>query len=358
MGTVESVNNEKTIFQQLEFLLPRMFLLLLVLVSLFGARSTELRTFSIIFISILFEALPFMLLGSLAGGVIEEFIPREKITSIMPHDSFRAVFIAAAIGFVFPVCECAIVPVVRRLLRKGVPFSAAIAYLLAGPIVNPLVAASTAVAYFYNWKIVGLRLGLGYLAAVLVGLLVCKIIKEDERLASVKVTIQAANETGVEACCSHSHNCGEEHSQPMKPKLWKRLHQAIRHGANDFLEVACFLIAGAFFAAAAQTFLDRQTIMQIMQETWLSILVMMVLAIALNLCSEADAFVASSFRNLVGLPGQLGFLVLGPMFDIKLFFMYFSIFSRKTAVTLAVATVSVVYILVWLSSFLTEGMII
>lgn len=128
------------------------------------------------------------------------------------------------------------------------------------------------------------------------------------------------------------------------------------HGADDFLEVACYLVAGAFFAAAAQTFLDRQFIMHIMSTNWLSILIMMALAIALNLCSEADAFVAASFRNLVGMPGQLGFLVLGPMFDIKLFFMYFSIFSRRTAIALAASTISVVYILVWLTSVLIQEM--
>ena len=174
---------DQTIGKQLEYIIPRFFLLLLVFVSLFGARSPELKTFSLIFISILFEALPFMLLGSLAGGFIEEFIPREKLTSIMPAKSSRAVFLAAGVGFIFPVCECAIVPVVRRLLRKGVPFSAAVAYLLAGPIVNPLVALSTAVAYFYNWKMVALRLGLGYVAAVTIGLIVHRLVAENERWA-------------------------------------------------------------------------------------------------------------------------------------------------------------------------------
>ncbi|MDN5278737.1 MAG: uncharacterized protein PWR01_2702 [Clostridiales bacterium] len=341
MNSFAEVQNDKTFRQQLEFLLPRMFLLVLVLVSIFGARSTELRTFSVVFISILFEALPFMLLGSLAGGFIEEYMPRQKLVSLMPEGSTKAVFAAAAIGFVFPVCECAIIPVVRRLLRKGVPFSAAIAYLLAGPIVNPLVAISTAVAYFYNWKIVILRVGLGYAAAVLVGLLVSRLVKQDERLASQEQLIHDELAENSQTEHESTHNA------------FARFHRAIRHGANDFLEVACFLIAGAFFAGAAQTFIHRQAIISVMSETWLSILIMMVMAIALNLCSEADAFVASSFRNLVSVPGQLGFLVLGPMFDIKLFFMYFSIFSRKTAITLAVTTITTVYLLVWLSSFIT-----
>jgi len=368
MKVVAETIPSRTIWQQLEYILPRFFLLLLVFVSLFGARSAELKTFSLIFISILFEALPFMLLGSLAGGFIEEFIPREKLTAMMPSGSFKAVLIAAGVGFVFPVCECAIVPVVRRLLRKGVPFSAAIAYLLAGPIVNPLVGLSTAVAYFFNWKMVALRLGLGYIAAVTIGLIVNRLVAKNERLAD-------ENNAGQTTCCS----CGHEHDHTASDKsqnvqenacqhhvrhenfehehsnhFTARIHRAMLHGAGDFLEVACFLVAGAFFAAAAQTFVDRQLIMELMAENWLAVMIMMFLAVALNLCSEADAFVGASFRHIVGVPGQLGFLVLGPMFDIKLFFMYFSIFSRKTAITLAITTISVVYLLVMLSSFFID----
>ncbi|MFZ5953286.1 MAG: permease, partial [Candidatus Rifleibacteriota bacterium] len=141
-----------------------------------------------------------------------------------------------------------------------------------------------------------------------------------------------------------------------RPQLIARIHQALIHGGQDFLEVACFLVAGAFFAAAAQTFVNRQLITQVMSENWLAIIIMMALAVALNLCSEADAFVAASFRHMVGVPGQLGFLVLGPMFDLKLFFMYFSIFSRRTAIILAISTILTVYLLVWLTSFLIGGM--
>jgi len=360
-------NHQKTWLNQFEYVLPRFFLLIMILVSLFGSRSTELRTFSLIFISILFEALPFMLLGSLAGGFIEEFVPRDKLTQWMPSGSKKAVFLSALVGFIFPVCECAIVPVVRRLLRKGVPFSAAVAYLLAGPIVNPLVAASTAVAYFFNWKMVALRIGLGYLGAVSVGLIVNFLTSENDRLAHDSCHTSDGCACGHDHS-EHGHDCHvhdhHEHAHdhhlhddsPVKPKMMSRIHQALIHGGQDFLEVTCFLVAGAFFAAAAQTFVNRQPVTEVMSENWLAIIIMMALAVALNLCSEADAFVAASFRHLVGVPGQLGFLVLGPMFDLKLFFMYFSIFSRRTAVILAITTILIVFLLVWLTSFFTSGM--
>lgn len=378
----QAAANPKNLFNHFEFFFPRFFLLFAFLLAFFSPMSAVMRTFSIIFLSILFEALAFMLLGSLAGGFIEEFVSRDRVTSLLPSGSRKSVFMAAAIGFILPVCECAIVPVVRRLLRKGVPFSAAIAYLLAGPIVNPIVALSTAVAYFYNWKIVFFRLALGYVAAVIIGFLVDFLVKENERLAPVKALpdgvkiagIASADLTGASVLktqaahpCSidHEHDhacCGHDHSSAGsgndKSGVLNRVLRAFRHGADDFLEVACFLVIGAFFASAAQTFLDRQSVVSLLSESWLAIAVMIVLAIALNLCSEADAFVAASFKNLVGIPGQMAFMVLGPMFDIKLFFMYFSIFSRKTAITLAVTTILVVYLLTLLSAPLMSGGVI
>ncbi len=121
-----------------------------------------------------------MLLGTLIGGLIEVFIPQETITRFLPERRWWAVFIAAALGVIFPVCECAIVPVIRRLIKKGVPLSAAIAFLLGGPIVNPLVAASTAVAYFADWSIVIHRMVLGYFIAVAVGLLMNAVFFQNQ----------------------------------------------------------------------------------------------------------------------------------------------------------------------------------
>lgn len=378
-------DQNKGIVYWLEFLLPRIFLLMAVLLAFFSPRSQEMRTFSLIFLSILFEALPFMLLGSLAGGFIEEFVSRDRVAAWLPAGSHKSVFLAAGIGFILPVCECAIVPVVRRLLRKGVPFSAAIAYLMAGPIVNPIVALSTAVAYYYDWNIVFARLLLGYVAAVIIGFLVNFLVKEGERMAPVKdmakspfiaavpldkassINLLARDPLKVAAVahdhgsCGHGHSvCEHDHALPqnVSPSFWRRVVRAIRHGADDFLEVACFLVVGAFFATAAQTFVDRQAIINMMSESWMAVGIMMCLAIALNLCSEADAFIAASFRQLIGMPGQMAFMVLGPMFDIKLFFMYFSVFSRKTAITLALVTFTVVYLLMLLATpFLPGGVI-
>jgi len=127
-----------------------LFLSISFLVLLLGQSrpySALVGNISINFLAMMVEALPFMLIGSLAGGIIEVFVPVPLVEKLFGRHRIWPIFATAGMGMIFPVCECAIIPVIRRLLGKGVPFGAAVAFLLGGPIVNPLVAASTAVAY-------------------------------------------------------------------------------------------------------------------------------------------------------------------------------------------------------------------
>ena len=138
--------------------LPAFFLAAALVFLPSGSESGALNSLAIVFISIVLEAIPFMLIGSLVGGLIEAFVSRERMATFLPRKGWLTVCVAAGAGIVFPVCECAVVPVVRRLIGKGLPLSAAIAYLLGGPIVNPIVAASTTLAYAFDWRIVILRM--------------------------------------------------------------------------------------------------------------------------------------------------------------------------------------------------------
>jgi len=69
---------------------------------------------------------------------------------------------------------------------------------------------------------------------------------------------------------------------------------------------------------------------------------MMVLAVALNLCSEADAFVATSFRVLPA-SAQMAFMVLGPMLDVKLVLMYLRVFRKRAIVALTSMVLAAVF---------------
>ena len=296
-----------------------------VLVNL--SSNESFNTLSIIFVSILIEAVPFMLLGTVVGGLVEAFVPRSTITKFLPAGSWRSIFIGGAIGAIFPVCECAIVPVVRRFLKKGIPVGAAVAFLLAGPIVNPVVATSTFVAYFFNWQVVLMRVGMGYVIAVTIGIAMETLMRGKEILKT--------DDAECATSCGHDH----EHRQE-KIGFIAKIKFAMRIAAEDFFDIGRYLVMGALITAIIQTYVARSTIFDLIASLpWLAIPLMMILAFILNLCSEADAFIAASFQSTaIPFTGQLAFMVLGPMLDIKLLMMYSGVFKRRFIITLATLT--------------------
>lgn len=305
-----------------------------------------LITLAITFVSIVLEAFPFMLLGAIIGGFIEVFVPRERIASVLPEKRWITTFLAAGLGVIFPVCECAVVPVVRRLLRKGIPLGAAVAYLLGGPIVNPLVAASTTVAYAYAWQITVIRLVCGYIVAVSVGILM------DLFFTGKQAVLPEVNQDDGH-CEGHDHTI-IIHINGVALPLCSKIALAIRHAADDFFDIGRFFVIGAFIAGLMQAFVARSTFASMSAIPVVSILLMMGLAITLNLCSEADAFVAASFRRTpVPLSAQMAFMVLGPMLDIKLLLMYVRIFPKRTIAALS----GMIFVIVFISMIII-GMII
>jgi uncharacterized protein len=307
------------------------FIAALLSLIVFFRHTPEFATLSITFVSIFLEALPFMLLGALIGGFIEVFVSKTVITRIVPARPLPAILLAAGLGLVFPVCECAIVPVVRRLFSKGLPLGAGIAFLLGGPIVNPLVALSTAVAYGNDPVIAGYRLASGYLIAVVMGLLIDRLFSRKTALVDGPGKCNAETDGG---CIDPQRS----------PSIRVRLLQALRHGASDFIDIGRFLVFGAFVAGMLQTLVARGDLAGLFASLPLSVLAMMALALLLSLCSEADAFVAASFRTTLPISAQMAFMVLGPMLDLKLVAMYFRVFKKRLILVMSISTFIIVFL--------------
>jgi uncharacterized protein len=333
---------------------------LLLAVSLLAAMhgSPPGIALGLSFVSIILEALPFVMLGSLLGGLVEVFVPREFIMRLLPRRKILAILVAASLGLLLPVCECAVIPFTRRLVRKGVPFSTAVAYLLAGPIVNVLVGSATLMAYAWNWHIFAARMIFGYVVAVGVALVI------DRWFPGESALLTSEKQTAADPACAcghdhehahdhehdhghhheHAHEHHHDHSHSREP-LWKRLADAVNHAGDDFLQVGQFLVIGAFIAAICQTVIPRHAFLTLSHTPAIAILIMMGLAVALNLCSGADAFVASSFRSVLPLSAQMGFMVLGPMLDLKLSAMYLSFIRKRAFIALVVLMYSFVFAL-------------
>lgn len=277
-----------------------------------------------IFLSILIEAIPFVLMGVLIAGFIQIFIHEEHIKKWLPKNRYAAVLTSCVIGAFFPACECGIVPIVRRLVAKGVPIYAGVGFLLTGPLINPIVIFSTYMAFGQDIMIAGMRMGIGFVAAVIIALLISILFKHSQ-LKEEMTPLSAP-------------------ADPARSSLVKRVCGMLTHSIDEFFEMGKYLVIGAFFAAFVQTYVEAQSFLQ-MGGGWISsTLVMMGLAYLLSLCSEADAFIGASFRHLFPSPSILAFLIYGPMIDLKNTLMLLSVFHMRFVFCLLLLITVVVFL--------------
>jgi len=296
----------------------------------------ESQVFVIVLFAILLEAFPFILLGALVASVIEVLVTPEQVQRLMPRNRVLAVGMGALLGAIFPVCECGVIPVVRRLIRKGVPLPAAVSYLLAAPIVNPVVIVSTIIAFRGGAESIlvpVLRVALGVSIAVVVGLLVGRMARQEDLLTEA-ARPQANAEPGADPPAEVVASSAVT-SVPVAG-WWGKVADIMAHAGGEFIDVGRFLVLGSLLAASMQTFVPRQMLLDLGGNPFASVVVMMGLAFVLSLCSEADAFVARSFVQF-GTAAKLSFLLLGPMLDIKLIMMYLGVFRRRLILTIIVS---------------------
>jgi len=274
--------------------------------------------FAYAFLSVLLEGVPYILLGTILSGIIDEFLPSRVMVRFLPKNVFLGVCVSGAMGLVFPMCECGIVPVIRRLMRKGLPISNAIAYMLAAPIVNPIVALSTYAAFRGQGALefTVLRLGLGFFVAVLVA------------FAVHNLPVRSVLRDNI-----LTEGGDHDHSQGGRPL--RRIGNALRVAVKDFLDVMVYFILGVAIASVFSTSINQEIIMPLALNDWLAVFSLMGLAVILSLCCTSDAFIAAT---CVAFPAvaKLAFLVLGPMLDLKMLFMYSAVFKKRFVVGLAV----------------------
>lgn len=292
------------------------------------AQSSFLQLNSI-FISILIEAIPFILIGVILSGIIQMFVSEEMIARIMPKNRFLAVLFGALAGVLFPACECGIIPITRRLLLKGVPLHAGVAFMLTAPIINPIVLFSTYIAFGNRWSVVFYRGGLALAVSLIIGVILSYQFKDNQLLKP--------DEPG-----HHHHHHGT---------LLQKLGGTLRHAIDEFFSVGKYLIIGAFIAAAMQTYVKTSTLLAIGQNDVSSSLVMMGLAFVLSLCSEVDAFIASSFSSTFSLGSLIAFLVFGAMVDIKNVLMMLAAFKKRFVFLL----ITYIVVIVLAGSLLVKG---
>jgi uncharacterized protein len=270
----------------------------------------DLSTAATVFCGVFVQAVPFLAFGVVVSGLVAAFVSAEKLARWLPRRAGAAILTAGLGGMALPGCECGSVPIARRLFGDGVTGAAALTFLLAAPAINPIVLVATAVAFAGHPE---MAVGRG-VGSLLTALIMGAIWSRWGNLAWVTRRLPAVHDASA--------------------SRWTVAVEAARH---DFLQAASYLVIGAAAAAALHVLAPPWVFEHLAGNLVLGVLVMAVLAVLLALCSEADAFVASSMTMLPLLP-RLVFLVVGPAVDVKLFAMQAGMFGRAFAMRFAPIT--------------------
>lgn len=335
----------------------------------------QLQSAFTLFISLLVEAMPFLLIGVLLSSSIILFLDEGKLISKLPTNPILGSLIGSLFGFCFPVCECGNVPVARRLLLQGLPTSVAVSFLLAAPTVNPVVLWSTYVAFKAQPEIVWLRIAFSLIIAITVGCIFS--VQSDPRpllkpLLAKRLTVLMSSqnqcsqgelgndsESNYSLLQSGSFILGKEgqaikmdqklltinrKKQTLSKKWREKFNLFLENVTQEFRELGGVLVLGSAIAACFQVFIPREVILNLGQDTVTSIIAMMILAAVVSICSTVDSFFVLSFASTFTTSSLIAFLVFGPMIDIKAMGLMLSIFKPRMIAYLMIIVAQLTFI--------------
>lgn len=276
--------------------------------SIFQQLPTSVLQMGAIFLSIIIEALPFVLIGSVISGFIEVYITPDTVHRYLPQNKVLRILFGTFIGFLFPSCECGIVPIVNRFLEKKVPTYTAVPFLATAPVINPIVLFATYTAFGNSVRFALFRALGSILVALVLGIFWGFISSE----SILKTEPQAKQE----------HDFSDV-------KGWKKVGYALIQAIDEFFDTGRYLVFGCLFASFVQVYVPTYILTRIGHNSLTAILLMMILAFLLSLCSEADAFIGASLLSSFGFAPVMAFLVIGPMIDVKNLLMMKQHFTTK-----------------------------
>ena len=336
----------KPIFREKEHPVYFFFVVTFMIIALHYAARPVLESYQIpvntitnVFLGIILQAVPFLLIGILLSSAIQVFIPKSWIERCFPKSLGMGMLVAVTGGFLLPVCDCVSIPVFRSLVRKGIPLPVAVTFMTVSPVINPVVILSTYSAFHGDMTIVVCRVCLGILASILIGLIVAVWPPKGRVLSGGKLDM---------AMCSWG--CYE--NAESVSGLSGRIKLFLRHSQAEFFNVGKYLMIGTFIASVFQV-MGTGIFALAQRGTGLavSISVMMAMAFILSLCSSSDAVIGRSFANQFPAGAVMGFLVFGPMMDIKNVMMLTSGFTIRFVGKLLFTTFMVCFAVVFFVYF-------
>lgn len=274
-------------------------------------------------ISVLIESLPFVVLGVILSIVVQVWVPPGVIERWMPRNAWGRRAVLSLLGMLIPVCECGNVPFARGLLMRGFSVPETLTFLIAAPIVNPIVIITTHQAFGFDDGILIARLLGGYAIANLIGWLYSRHPDPDGLVTDrFRATCEIVETEGG-----------------------GRGRRSLAQFVVELRAVMPALVIGSAVAGAVQVLVPRDALLAIGSNPALSIVAMIALAMIVSICSNVDSFFALSFASTFTPGSIVAFLLVGPLVDVKMLALLRTTFrSRALAGIVAVVILAAVAI--------------
>ncbi|ENZ5547829.1 permease, partial [Enterococcus hirae] len=245
---------------------------------MFSFIPNSVLQMSTIFLSIVIEALPFVLLGCLISGALQVFLTPERVKRWLPDNRFLSILTGSVLGFFFPSCECGIVPIVHQFVKKGVPVHTAFAFMLTAPIINPIVIFSTFIAFGNSWEMAGWRMVGSFVVALIIGIWLAYFQKESVLKTKIQQTIDHNHHHNHHHDHTHGTNKHEEVKIGRIKQLSHQTGHVLTHSIDEFFDTGRYLIVGGLIAASMQTYLPTRVMLTLGSTKLLAIIIMLLLA--------------------------------------------------------------------------------
>lgn len=269
----------------------------------------SLQDFITLTLSVIVEAVPFLILGIIISALIRYFLSSKDAFKMLPKNAFLRRIMLSMIGLILPVCECGNVPIARSLMANGLKPADVISFLFAAPILNPITIISTMTAFSFDTRMVWWRI-IFALIIVQITAFIVSFFKEDSVI----------NPEFEKLCDSHNHG--------------SKLSNIFSSSRNEFWQLFTMLVLGASIAAATQIFVPRFIINAVGGDIFLSVISMITLSFIISICSSIDAFFALAYVRNFTTGSILSFLLFGPMIDIKMITLLKTTFRWKFIATI------------------------
>jgi uncharacterized membrane protein YraQ (UPF0718 family) len=333
-----SVKTGKKWYKERLFIVTLVALILLIISYLIAPLSDFFNAF-IDYLKLIWWA---VLLGFFIGGIIDYFIPRQYIEKYLSRHRKRTVVYSIMFGFLMTACSHGILAIAIELYKKGANTSSVVSFLLASPWANLPITfllfgffGTKAIFIILSSLTIALTTGLIYLELEKKGIIECAHCKmgEDRPVLS---------EFSILKDIKKRWNKFEFSSK----NIFKSIKGTLSGSWALTKMVMWWLIVGMMMAAFARAYISQHYFIEFMGPTLMGLLVTLVFATVIEVCSEGSSPLAFEIFNKTGAFGNsFTFLMAGVATDYTEIGLIWQNIGKKAAIMIPIITVPQIILL-------------